>query len=155
MKLNYLIIPLLVVFVSLTGSFFTTQGIESGWYEQIAKPSWTPPGSLIGIVWTIIFVLTAFALLIFWNRARRDMNFWVTIGLFALNGFLNIFWSFLFFFQGWIGAAFFEAVLLTLSVGVLIYLIYPKIRVAAYLLVPYFVWAGFASYLNFSILILN
>ena len=155
MKINYLLIPLLVVLVAVTGSFFTSQGIESGWYDQIVKPSWTPAGSLIGAVWTTIFILFAAAVLIFWNWARRDNLFWVIIAGFVLNGFLNVFWSYLFFYEGMIAAAFFEAIVLSLSVAVLIYLTLPKVKITAYLLVPYLLWVSFASYLNFIILTLN
>lgn len=155
MKINYLVIPLLVVLMSISGSFFTSQGIETGWYEQIAKPGWTPPGSLIGIVWTVIFILFAASILIFWNWARRDISFWIVIGFFVLNGILNIFWSYLFFFQGLIGVALIETIFLALSVAVLIYLTYPRLKLTALLLVPYLAWVSFATYLNFLILTLN
>src|SRR6056297_442475 len=151
LKINYFLIPIITVLVSYTGSIFTSMGINSGWYELINKPTWTPPGSIIGIVWTIIFILSTISALIVWNKLERDKRFWRIIYLFLLNAGLNIFWSFLFFAQGLIGLAVFEAILLSLTVFILIYLIWSKSKLAALLLVPYVLWGSFASFLTYSV----
>ena len=65
MKLNYIIIPLIAFLTATIGSFFTGTGMD--WYETINLPEWTPPGYIIGIVWTIIFVLTAVSALFVWK----------------------------------------------------------------------------------------
>lgn len=153
MKLNYIIIPLLVVAVSVTGSYFTSGGME--WYATISLPSWTPPGSVIGAVWTFIFILTAISIIIVWNKSERDDRFYFILTLFIVNGILNIGWSFIFFGMHWIAVAFFEAVLLGLTVLALIILIKPVNRLASLLLLPYFLWVSFASYLTYTIWQMN
>jgi len=155
LKLNYFLIPIITVLVSYTGSIFTSMGINSGWYDLINKPTWTPPGSVIGIVWTIIFILSTISALIVWNKLERDKRFWRIVFLFLINAGLNIFWSFLFFAQSLIGLALIEAIILSLTVFILIYLIYPKSKLAALLLIPYALWGSFASFLTYSIWILN
>jgi tryptophan-rich sensory protein len=155
MRISYIIIPLITIAVSLIGSSFTSGGIEGGWYESISKPSWTPPGSVIGTVWTIIFILTTISALILWKNAPRDTRFYILISVFLANAFLNVFWSYLFFSQHLIGYAVFEAALLGLSVIVLIVLAWPISRLAAYLLVPYAAWVSFAIYLTYSVWKLN
>ncbi|MBU0476896.1 tryptophan-rich sensory protein [Patescibacteria group bacterium] len=149
MKPNYIIIPLVTFFVAAIGSWFTSGGME--WYETINLPTWTPPGSVIGVVWTTLFILAAISALIVWNKAQRNNRFWRIIVLFLANAGLNIFWSFLFFNQYLIGPAVWEAGLLGLSVIVLVILIWPISRWASALLVPYAIWVAFASFLTFTI----
>lgn len=152
MKLNYFVIPLLVLFVSLIGSSFTSA--DSEWYQSLNKPSFTPPGWIIGAVWTTIFALTAVSILFVWNHLKSEW-FWAIIGLFAVNGLLNIFWSYLFFRLNDVGSAMVEAGLLGFSVYALIFALWKKQRIAALLLVPYALWVTFATYLTYAIWILN
>jgi len=149
MKLNYIIIPLIAFLVATIGSFFTGTGMD--WYETINLPSWTPPGYIIGIVWTIIFILTAISALIVWKKPRN----WLIIIIFLINAFLNVFWSYLFFNQHLIGAAFFEAVILDITVFILIFLIWPLSKLASLLLLPYGLWTAFASFLTLVVWFMN
>ncbi|MFW5888728.1 MAG: TspO/MBR family protein [Patescibacteria group bacterium] len=153
MKWNYFFIPGLVAGTSLLGSWFTGQRMD--WYKTLNLPSWTPPGSVIGTVWTVIFILTAVAIILIWNKVERDKKFWWIIAALITNGILNLGWSFLFFYSGLIGVAFWEAVLLDASVLLLIIWIWPRHRIASLLFLPYFLWVAFASYLNYIIWTLN
>ena len=38
------------------GAIATTPQIE-GWYKTLAKPSWNPPDSVFGPVWTTLFIM--------------------------------------------------------------------------------------------------
>jgi len=155
MKPNYLIIPLITILVSVTGSSFTSSGIGSGWYDSIAKPSWTPPGSVIGAVWTTIFILSTISAILVWNKAKRDTRFRWIIGIFLANAVLNVFWSFLFFGQGLLGLAVWEAALLDATVIALVILIWRTSRIASLLLVPYAAWVAFATYLTYTVWSMN
>jgi benzodiazapine receptor len=154
MKPNYIIIPLITVLVSVTGSYFTSSSLEN-WYQTINLPSWTPPGSVIGLVWTTIFILSTISALLVWNKLPHDRRFNQIIGLFLVNAVLNVGWSYLFFGQHLIGAAVIESGLLGLSVIGLIFLIWPLLRKAAILLVPYALWVSFATYLTYSVWLIN
>ncbi|MHB9020011.1 MAG: TspO/MBR family protein [Minisyncoccota bacterium] len=153
MKLNYFIIPLIVFVVSFLGGQITRSGMD--WYKSINIPSWTPPGWIIGLVWTIIFIFSAVSIIIFWNSGLKPLYFNWVIGLFVLNAILNIFWSYLFFGQHLIGIAVIEAFILGLSVLVLIVLIWPFSLLSALLFMPYCGWVFFATYLTYSIWLLN
>ena len=62
-----------------------------------ANPSWQPPDWLFGPAWTVIFALATASAVYAWRNAdSRSQREWV-IALFALNGFLNVLWSTLFF----------------------------------------------------------
>lgn len=154
MKINYLLIPLFAIAVSSLGSYFTSNAVNS-WYLAIKKPSFTPPGSVIGAVWTVIFILATISVLIVWNKFDHNAYFWKIIGVFIVNGFLNILWSYLFFYKHSMYLAIWEAGILCLSVLVLIFLIWPLSAMAASLLVPYSAWVAFATYLTYTLYYLN
>jgi len=153
MKLNHIIIPLITFLTALSGSLLTSGGMD--WYKTIAKPSWTPAGSVIGTVWTVLFILAAISALIVWNRLPHDNRFKWIIAIFILNAILNVGWSWLFFNQHQLGAAIFEANLLAASVVALVILIWPGSRLAASLLIPYAAWVAFATFLTYKVWSLN
>ena len=157
MKLNYIIIPLLTFLVAACGRGFTQSGMRT-WYKRLKLPEIAPDGRVIGTVWTGIFILTAFAALLVWNSnniVQDEPLFYLIFGLFCINAMMNVFWSFIFFKLHMIGLAVWESVALGLSVLALILLIFPISSLAAVLLVPYLVWVGFATYLNYTIWRLN
>ena len=83
MKLNQLIIIAIVFALSFFGGQFTSSGMD--WYKTINLPSWTPPGSVIGIVWTVIYILTAVSAMIVWKVFPRGKSFNIVVGLFIMN----------------------------------------------------------------------
>jgi len=125
------------------------------WYQDLRKPSWQPPDWLFGPAWTLIFGLTAISGAIAWrdapDRASRE---WV-IGLFALNGFLNILWSFLFFRLKRPDFALVEVVLLWLSVLAPMIVAARYAKAASGLILPYLAWVTFAGVLNLAVVRLN
>ncbi len=153
MKPNYLIIPAFVFLTAAFGNWLTNQGM--GWYQTINLPNWTPPGSIIGTVWTVLFILTAISVMIIWNRHFTEKNFLLIILIFLINALLNVGWSYIFFSLNLIGPAIFGAAILSLSVLLLIILIWPYSALASVLLLPYLGWVGFATYLTYSIWLLN
>ena len=125
------------------------------WYQALAKPAWNPPDVVFPIGWTAIYALITVAGITAWRAARTSAQAEWVVGLFALNGFLNISWSILFFrFQrpDW---AFVEVTLLWLSILVLIVYCGRFSRQAALLLVPYLAWVSFAAALNWEVVQLN
>lgn len=155
MKINYIIIPLITILVALTGSLLTGWG--TAWYHNLNLMSWTPSGGLIGMVWTILFILSTASALIVYNQKDRDREsvFWLIMILFAVNAALNMMWSFLFFTFHLLSLAIIEAFMLGLSVVVLIILIWPRAKLAAILLIPYTGWVFFATYLTYNVWLLN
>ncbi|QDH36112.1 tryptophan-rich sensory protein [Porphyrobacter sp. YT40] len=125
------------------------------WYQGLAKPAWNPPDVVFPMGWTLIYALITVAGITAWRAARTAAQAEWVIGLFALNGFLNISWSILFFrFQrpDW---AFYEVIALWLSIVAMIVFCGRFSKSAAALLVPYLVWVGFAAALNWSVVQLN
>jgi len=152
-NLSYIFIPLTTLTVALGGSRLTSSGMA--WYKTIKKPTWTPPGSIIGLVWTVIFILTTVSALIVWSlKPSPKILPWIA-GLFLANAALNMLWSYFFFYKHWMVLAGWEAMLLDLSVIALIVLIWPLSRWASALLMPYAAWVAFATYLTFTVAGMN
>jgi len=38
-----------------------------GWYDNLIKPSFNPPGYLFGIVWPVLYILMGISLYLFWK----------------------------------------------------------------------------------------
>ncbi|ABM95732.1 TspO/MBR family protein [Methylibium petroleiphilum] len=125
------------------------------WYQRLVQPPWKPPDWLFGPAWTAIFALAAMAGVIAWRRApRRTDREWM-LALFALNGFLNVLWSLLFFRLHRPDWALFEVLLLWLSILLLIGALARYARTASLLLLPYLAWVAFAGFLNLATVRLN
>ncbi len=125
------------------------------WYRALAKPPWQPPDAAFGLIWTVIFALAAASGAIGWRAAPSRENREWTIGLFALNGFLNVLWSLLFFHLHRPDWGLMEVGGLWLSVGLLIVFLVRFSRPAAGLLAPYLVWVSIAAALNEEVVRLN
>lgn len=54
----------------LLGSVFTSRSVSS-WYPALAKSEFTPPGMVIGIVWTALFIMMGLALFLVWRRSGQ------------------------------------------------------------------------------------
>ena len=115
------------MFVGALGGTVTDLG---PWYQGLQKPDWQPPGPAFGAIWTTIFALTAAAAVITWRRAPKGAEREWLIGLFALNGFLNVLWSLLFFRLQRPDWALLEVAALWLSIVVLIIYVARHARLA-------------------------
>lgn len=155
MNSSYIIIPSIAVLVSYLGRKLTSIGIDSGWYNEIAKPPWTPPNYVFNIAWTMIFIGATLSALHVYNKFKRDNSFYMIMNMFWANAFLTIAWSYIFFVRQDIFGALIESVVLGCSVLMLIALIRKRSKPAALLLVPYAGWIAFATYLTYKIYLLN
>lgn len=152
-KPSYVIIPAITLAVMAGGRFFSQSGMQ--WYRTLNLPFYVPPGWVFGVVWNTIFILTTAAAIIIWNNFERNGRFYAIMALFAVNAFLNVFWSYLFFYFRLIGPALFDAGAIALSLIGLITLIWPVSRRVALLLAPYLVWVLFACFMNYQIWCMN
>ena len=140
------------ILVATLGALMTDLG---NWYVNLDKPSWQPPDWLFGPAWTLIFALAAASGVLAWRGAPDQARAEWIVGLFALNGFLNVLWSLLFFRLHRPDWALWEVGFLWLSILALIVMIAPASATGSWLLAPYLVWVSFASALNVAIVRLN
>ena len=142
-----------IVFIALIGNCWTSHGMS--WYRSIHLPRWTPPNEVYGVIWTIIFFFTGYSVILLIGRSWDAESLSYILGLFVLNGFLNVYWSYLFFYKHQIMNAFYESLVLMLNVLALIFTTAFVSRASAILLLPYLFWVGFAAYLTYSVAQLN
>lgn len=147
-----LIAAVAVTLVAVLGATITDLG---PWYHSLKQPGWAPPDPAYGVAWTAIYALIALAAVTGWNAAPTQRAAEWLVGLFALNGFLNILWSLLFFRLRRPDWAAFEVVFLWLSIAVLIGFSWRQSKLTAALLLPYLAWVTFAACLNFAVVWLN
>ena len=139
-------------FTAAVGATITDIG---PWYLALKQPDWAPPNWLFGPAWTIIFMLCTFSGTTAWLSARSSAAFEAIVGLFALNGLLNLLWSFLFFRLHRPDLAALEVGVLWSSIAALNIVLWRISRPASLLLLPYLMWVGFAAMLNRAIVELN
>ena len=149
-----LVVALAVTFAAAgIGSVFTSQSVGD-WYQQIAKPSWTPPGWLFGPVWTVLYTLMAVAAWLVWRQGGWG-EARLALGLYAGQLVLNAAWSALFFGARLPGPAFAELVVLWLMIVATTAAFFRKSAVAGVLMLPYAGWTAFAGALNFALWRMN
>lgn len=144
---------LLVVF--MVAAIGAAASVQAGpFYAQLVRPGWAPPASVFGPVWSLLYALMGISAWLVWRnggfRAAR-----AALGLFLLQLAVNALWSWLFFAWHQGAAAFIDIVaLLALLVATLVS--FWRIRpLAGALLVPYLLWVGFATALNYAVWRLN
>lgn len=150
--IEIVVAALAVSLVALTGALLTEVG---PWYENLKAPSWRPPNWLFGPAWTVIFVFIGSSGVMAWERAPDEETRARLIGLFAVNGLLNVFWSALFFKLRRPDWAFSELQALWLSILALEVFIGSYSVPAAIVLAPYLAWVTFAGVLNRRVAQLN
>jgi len=140
--------------VTFIAAWIGSRYMPGAWYASLVKPSWNPPNSIFGPVWSVLYVLMAVAAWLVWRKAGFS-GAGLALTLFVVQLALNALWSFLFFGQHRPDLAFADIVVLWLAVLAVAVLFWRVDHVAGGLMVPYIAWVGFASYLNFVLWRLN
>jgi len=130
-------------FVTAAGGGYITRSALTDWYPTLRKPSWNPPNQVFGPVWTVLYVLMAWA-------ATQLSGF--PLALWGLQLALNFLWSWFFFGLRSPRLALADIGLLWL---VLLALVASCHGLPFWLLLPYLLWVSFAAALNFEICRLN
>jgi tryptophan-rich sensory protein len=153
MKAMKLIASLVISFAAgVVGNIATIPNIPT-WYAGLEKPLLNPPNIVFGPVWTILYLLIAISLYLVWVHPAKNKT--AAYIAFATQILLNTLWSLVFF--GLHAPLLAVAVVLLLVMAIIATIIsfHRVSKVAAYLLIPYVVWVGFATYLTIGIAVLN
>lgn len=142
-----------ILLLGFTAGRAVPVGAENRWYQALIKPEVTPPDWAFPVAWTTLYVLMGLALAMVINArgSRRGL----ALTFFAVQFALNLAWTPIFFGAHLvqmaviiIAAMFVTALITTFMFG--------RIRaLAAWLMVPYLVWIGFAGILTWRIDQLN
>ena len=139
--------------VGLLAGLLTREGARL-YGEMVNKPPLSPPALVFPLVWTLLYALMGISAARIYlapaSRARTE-----SLRLFFAQLGFNFLWSLIFFNLQAYGAAF---LWLTVLFALLVWmtLCFREVDpLAAWLQLPYVVWAGFAGYLSFGVWMLN
>lgn len=126
----------------------------ASFYAELIRPEWSPPGSVFGPVWTLLYTLMGISAWLVW-RVNGFSRAVIALTLFLSQLALNALWSWLFFYWQLGGVAFAEIILLWFFIAFTLAAFWRIHKLAAVLLIPYLLWVSFAALLNFSLWQLN
>jgi benzodiazapine receptor len=139
---------------SFAAGWIGSRYMPGAWYASLTKPAWNPPSTVFAPVWTVLYLLMGVAAWLVWRRAGFSAA-GLALVIFAVQLVLNALWSYLFFGLHRPGLALLDIVALWATILVVVVLFWREDRLAGALMVPYLVWVGFASCLNFVLWQLN
>ena len=138
---------IILVLIYAGGANYWNQ--PDGWYQSLQKPAWQPPGFVFGIIWPYNFVVIGITLYTIAAQAR-PLVVALALSLFAASVFFALRWSYLFYFEHDFSAAgnsLLLTTILTLPILALIFSVSWKVALA---FVPYQIWIGIATALNYE-----
>lgn len=134
--------------LGLIVSFLIKDNID---YQYLVQPKFAPPGFLFGIVWSILYLLMGVSFYLYKKNGednKLDKTYYTQL-------ILNLIWPLIFFNLKFRFTATIEIILLDLIVLYMLIKFYKEYRTSFYLNIPYFLWLLFATYLSYSIYLLN
>lgn len=150
---NALISAGLVTATAIVGTFATSQTVKT-WYPELIKSPINPPAEVFGPAWTVLYIMMAisFYLILESPETKKRIQ---AIRIFFYQLTLNGLWSVAFFGLKGIFTGLLIIVALWFAIVATIYSFSQIRKSAAWLLLPYLFWVTFATYLNYSVLVLN
>lgn len=119
----------------IIGSYFTGTSVSS-WYQTLAKPSFTPPGWIIGAVWIFLFTLMGVSIFLVWRERKSRSEASTALNIFAFQLIVNVLWSFAFFGMRSLVAGFVVIIILWILILMTLAKFLPISRTAAFLWFP-------------------
>ncbi len=151
---NILYSFLLVVITAIIAKYFTAQGM-SAFYEILDIPPITPENHYFSYAWRGLYFLLfiSFCLIL---ESNKDKELLLDARLlFVCQLFMQILWTFSFFYMEQLIASVIVIILLDIVVALMMHTFFFISKWAFALTVPYLAWLLFATYLNIAILFLN
>ena len=121
-------------------------------YNDLMKPTLSPPGIVFPIVWTIIYLLIGISYMLLKEKGEVPKE---TKQLYYGQLLFNYLWTFIFFVFQLRLLSVLWIIILDVLVICMICQFYKQNKISGILLIPYILWLFFATYLNISIYFLN
>ncbi len=124
--------------------------------SSMQVPSWQPPNSIFGPVWTSLYICMGLASYLVWSaRKKHPILTSVWIAVYVAQLIINVSWSPVFFGNHEYTVAFY---MILVMIGLVALLIITGLYIdwrASIAMVPYLLWISFAAYLTWTIKSLN
>lgn len=125
------------------------------WYQELVKPSWAPPASVFGPVWTVLYIGILISFGSVFVMAGKSKIAWIIAIPFALNLLFNFAFTPL---QFGLRSNILASIDILLILGTLIWAMLSIFTYApwvTYAQIPYLLWVTFATCLQLTITYLN
>ena len=121
-------------------------------YNSLIQPELAPPAILFPIVWTILYFLMglSYGIITIYSDLDSDVK-----TIYYSQLIVNLIWPIIFFVMKNRLLALIWIILLLILIIIMIVKFIKKNKVASLIQIPYLLWTIFATYLNFSIYLLN
>ena len=146
---------LAIIFLAIGGLMSATiNSALPGWFANLEKPFLNPPNYVFMPVWTLLYVSLA---IFIWMIDRQPHSPLVLRArrLFVWQLILNFFWTPVFFGLHSIWGGLIILLIIDYLVFRLISISFKINKFCALIILPYFLWLLFATYLNLSIFLIN
>lgn len=130
---------------AVVGAPFTARAPQ--YYRRLRRPDWSPPPTVFGPVWSVLYLLIGLAA---WLVDRRGGG-GGALRLWGVQLVLNGLWTPIFFGLRAPGAALLEIVVTWLAIVATTVAFLRRRAGAGALLLPYLAWVSFATALNYAI----
>lgn len=125
------------------------------WYERLSKPKWTPPGSTIGTIWSLLYpiIIVTFGYVVV-RVASGAMPAAALVPV-AINAVSNVAFTPIQFGLRNLALASADILVVLVTIVWCMAVFWPYAPVASVALIPYLAWVGTATVLQLSITRMN
>ncbi len=145
---------ILIFITAIASKYFTDIGLEA-FYDTINISEATPENNYFKYIWRGIYVLLFLSFYIILISKKSIDQFEDANSLFISQLFLQILWTFSFFYMEQLIASSIVIVMLLAVVFLMLYSFYQINKFSSFVLFPYVIWLMFATYLNIYIAFIN
>lgn len=140
----------LCLLVGATGATLVNRALPA-WYLSLTRPPGTPPSWVFGPVWTALYIMIGTAAWLVWRRvgASRALRLW------GWQIAVNALWVPVFFGLHQMLLALAVVIVLLALAACTLRAFAPFSPLAAWLMLPYVAWTGYATYLTLGFWWLN
>lgn len=128
--------------------------MDLSWYETLNKPAFTPPANIFTPAWAFLYTTIFISFILFMTK-KTECDKTKGIALFLAQLIFNMLWAPVFFYWKNLSLSLVIIVLLIAFLLATIIYFFRISKLAAILLIPYFLWVCFATYLNYGFMIMN
>ncbi len=136
----------LVLLYAIGSGFFMD---NSGWYQELKKPSWQPPDAVFGLIWPYNFIMLGVSGVSV-VRNGSGLQSAIFLVFLALSVTAAITWSYFFYQPHNFTAASISLVLATVLTIPILIITFQTNTLLGILLFPYQIWLTIATVLSFS-----
>lgn len=149
------IIILAIIFLAIGGMMSASvNSALNGWFSTLEKPFLNPPNYVFMPVWTVLYVSLAIFVWMIDRQPHSDLILQAR-RLFVWQLVLNFFWTPVFFGLHSIIGGLIVLLILDYLVFRLVSVSFQINKTCGFIIMPYFLWLLYATYLNISIFLIN